>query len=656
MTKLTILKKITVLVIMLAPFIVFAKDYQVKSPNGQNVVLIKCEKTISFIISNSQASIINVDNISLNLDVAELKYNPKIKSVKHTSHQGIIYADVPTKFKTINDNYNQLAIAFANNISLVFRVYDNGVAYRFETSFENKEVLVNNESFSFDLQAAKNTLWPYEFGKQPDPMQSSFQYGFKDIPYSQIDTATVGLPVYFTAKNGSKVVFTESDLLDYPNVFLKKNGSLNSQFPHPILEQQQIKDRKIKIIKVADYIAKTGGKRTYPWRLWLIDQDDSGLLVNNLVFQLATPSRLKDASFIKPGKVAWDWWNWNNIYGVDFRAGINTQTYKYYIDFASKFGLEYLMIDEGWTKSTTDLTHTNPNVDIEEIVRYGKEKNVDIIVWVLWGVLDQKMDEILDVYERWGIKGIKVDFMGRGEQYMVKFYERLAEACAKRKMMVDFHAAYKPTGLNRTYPNVMTYEGVQGLETVKWESSVTPDHDLKLPFTRMVAGPIDYTPGAMKNVNKTNFYPVFTEPMSMGTRAHQTALYVVFESPWMMMSDSPSNYLKDLNYTTYLSKFPTVWDETKVLYADATKAVIIARRKADKWYVGGITNWKKFETQIDFAFLGKGSYEAKILADGINADRVAEDYKITTQLVSNADKYQVKMAPGGGFTIIFSPK
>ncbi|MCX2473749.1 glycoside hydrolase family 97 catalytic domain-containing protein [Pedobacter sp. MC2016-05] len=655
MIKIAKLKTIAILTILLGPYILYAKDFKVKSPNGQNVVIVKCETSISFSISNRNANIIDVSNIALNLDVAQLSENPNVESVKYTSHAGTINVEVPTKFKTIKESYNQLELEFLNNISLVFRVYDNGVAYRFETRLTNKEILVNSESFSFDVKAARNTIWPYEFDKQPDPMQSSFQYGFKDIPYQQIDSTTVGLPAYFTASNGSKVVFTESDLLDYPNVFIKKAGALTGKFPHPILEQRQISDRKIQIVKVADYIAKTEGTRTYPWRLWMIDNDDAGLLTNNLVFQLATPSKIKETGFIKPGKVAWDWWNYNNIYGVDFRAGLNTKTYKYYIDFASRFGLEYLLIDEGWTRSTTDLTHTNPNIDIREIVRYGKEKNVDILVWVLWGGLDKKMEEILDVYENWGLKGIKVDFMGRGEQYIVNFYQRLAEACAKRKMMVDFHAAYKPTGLGRTYPNVMTYEGVQGLETVKWESTVTPSHDVNLPFTRMMAGPMDYTPGAMKNANEKNFYPVFTEPMSMGTRAHQTALYVVFESPWMMMSDSPSNYLKDVAYTDYLSRFPTIWDETKVLYANAGKAVITARRFGKKWYVGGITYWKKFETQIDFTFLGKGNYEAQILADGINADRVAEDYRITTRAVNRTDKYEVKMAPGGGFTIILSP-
>lgn len=644
------------LALALAPSILFAKDYPLKSPNGQNVLTVTCEKQISFNVRNKNTVIVDVQNLSLSLDAVKMGNNPKVKSVKQTSYKGTIHVDVPTKFKSIADVYNQLELQLAGGVSLIFRAYDNGVAYRFVTNLAKAEVLVDDESFSFDVKEAKNTIWPYEFSKHANPMQSHFEYTFKNIPYNTIDTIAVGLPAYFTAKNGSKVVFTEADLFDYPNLFIQKAGALRSVFPHPILEQEKKGDRGIKIIKEASYIAKTTGKRSYPWRVWMINNDDAGLLTNNLVYQLATPSKIKNTNYIKPGKVAWDWWNDNNIYGVDFRAGINTQTYKYYIDFAAKFGLEYIMLDEGWTKSTTDLLHEKADIDVKELVRYGKEKNVDVLVWVLWGPLDEHMDEILDLYKSWGVKGIKVDFMARAEQYMVNFYTRLAEACAKRELMVDFHGAYKPTGLNRTYPNVMNYEGVHGLENNKWEKSITPEHDATLPFTRMMAGPIDYTPGAMKNATDKNFHPIFSEPMSMGTRAHQTALYVVFESPWNMLADNPSNYLKDVKYTTYLAKFPTVWDETKILYADAGKAVITARRNGNAWYVGGITNWTKFEKQIDLSFLGKGQYQAEIVADGINADRAAEDYKLISQACNAGTKYDVKMAPGGGFSMIIRPQ
>lgn len=648
------LKKI-VLSLALLPAVVMAKDYPLVSPDGQNVLTVSCEKTVSFTLSNRNVNILNVKNLALELDAAKLGANPKVKSIKKTAFKGVINVDVPTKFKTINDVYNQLELIFEGGISITFRAYDNGVAYRFATSSKG-EVIINNEQLSFEISQASNAIWPYESSVHKNPLYSHFEYSFKNIDYNKIDSTTVGLPLYFTASNGAKVVFTESDLFDYPNLFIKKNGIMNSVFPHPILEQQKTTDRGIKIIKEADYIAKTRGTRTYPWRLWMINNDDAGLLTNNLVFQLATPSKVKNTAYIKPGKVAWDWWNDNNIYGVDFRSGINTQTYKYYIDFAAKFGLPYIMLDEGWTKSTTDLLNPHDNIDIEELVRYGKQKHVDVLVWVLWGPLDEKMDEILDLYKSWGIKGIKVDFMQRAEQYMVNFYTRLAQACAKRELMVDFHGSYKPTGLNRTYPNVMSYEGVHGLENNKWQRSITPEHDALLPFTRMMAGPMDYTPGAMINATKKNFNPVYGQPMSMGTRAHQTALYVVFESPWMMLADNPSNYLKDIKYTAYLSQFPTVWDETKVLFADAGKAVVVARRNGDKWYIGGITNWDRFEKEISLDFLGNKSYYAEILADGINADRAAEDYKITTQVFTNASTYPIKMAPGGGFTIVLSPK
>lgn len=633
-----------------------AKDFLLNSPNGNKQLRITCGNEIGFSLWNNQSQLLVVNTLQLDLkEIGILGQNAIVLKTKYSKGDELIKVTIPTKFSTIRDQFNQLEIMFKGNYSLVFRAYDNGVAYRFITNLKQDTVLVRQENMAFALNDTTNSLWPYEAEKHANPFLSHFEYLFKNIPYQKIDSTVVGLPVYFSAGNHSKIVFTESDLFDYPNIFLQRDGQqLHARLPHVITKQKQVGDRGIKILEEADYIARTSGKRSYPWRLWMVNDDDAGLLTNTLVYQLATPSVLKNIDWIKPGKVAWDWWNANNIYDVNFKSGINNATYKYYIDFASKFGLEYIILDEGWTKSTLDVMHPNPEIDIPELVAYGKGKNVGIILWVLWNPLDENMDAILDLYKNWGVKGVKVDFMARAEQYMVDFYTRTASACAKRELLVDFHGAYKPTGLHRTYPNVISFEGVHGLENDKWESTITPGHDATLPFTRMMAGPMDYTPGAMRNAVKGNFHPVFTQPMSMGTRAHQTALYVLFESPLQMLADNPSNFLQDETYTRYLSQIPVTWDDTRVLYADAGKAVIMARKHGDKWYIGGITNWDAFSKEISLDFLGEGKYKASILSDGVNANRMGEDYHLENKSVNKTSRLKINMASGGGFTAVIS--
>ncbi len=633
-----------------------AKDYILKSPGGNNELRITCGSDIGFSLWNKQSRVLSVNNVRLDIkNIGILGSNPKVLKAEFSKGDELIKVTVPTKFSTIRDQYNQLEIVFKGNYRLVFRAYDNGVAYRFVTDLKQDSVLVNTENVSFALINSGNTIWPYEGVKHANPFLSHFEYLFKDIPYNKIDSTIAGLPIYFSGSNKVKIVFTESDLFDYPNLFLQNDGQqLQARFPHVITKQERVGDRGIKILEEADYIAKTSGKRAYPWRLWMVNDDDAGLLTNTLVYQLATPSVIGNTDWIKPGKVAWDWWNANNIYGVNFKSGINNETYKYYIDFASQFGLEYIILDEGWTRNTLDLMHPNPDINIPELVAYGKKKNVDIILWVLWNPLNENMDAILDLYKSWGVKGIKVDFMARAEQYMVNFFTRTAAACAKRELLVDFHGAYKPTGLHRTYPNAISFEGVHGLENDKWESTITPGHDATLPFTRMMAGPMDYTPGAMRNAVKGNFHPVFTQPMSMGTRAHQTALYILYESPLQMLADNPSNFLQDETYTRYLSQMPVTWEDTRVLFADAGKAVIIARKHGDKWYIGGITDWEPFSKEVHLDFLEDGNYKASILSDGINANQMGEDYHLENISVNKMSRLKINMASGGGFTAVIS--
>jgi hypothetical protein len=362
----------------------------------------------------------------------------------------------------------------------------------------------------------------------------------------------------------------------------------------------------------------------------------------------------KEDSLQSHYEVAWDWWNALNLHGVDFSAGINTQTYKYYIDFASQYGLEYIILDEGWSKTTTNLLETKPDVDVQHLVEYGASKNVGVILWTLWKPLDERMDQVLDLWASWGVRGIKVDFMQRADQQMVNFYERTARAAAQRKMLVDFHGAFKPAGLRRAYPNVVNYEGLRGLENCKWSDAITPEHDVTLPFVRMLAGPMDFTPGAMDNANKENFVDRFTRPMSQGTRCHQIAMYVIYDSPLQMLSDTPSNYLREPECTRFIARFPTTWHETRLLGGRPGEFIVMARRHQDKWYVAAMTNQQPREFPLPFEFLGEGSWQLDYAQDGVNAARVAIDHQLGRTEVTSDTQLTIQMAPGGGWAGILS--
>ncbi|MBW6502426.1 MAG: glycoside hydrolase family 97 catalytic domain-containing protein, partial [Bacteroidales bacterium] len=375
---------------------------------------------------------------------------------------------------------------------------------------------------------------------------------------------------------------------------------------------------------------------------------DGKLIESDLVYKLAEPNRLKETGWIRPGRVAWDWWNANNITGVDFRAGINNDTYKHYIDFASENGIEYIILDEGWYKTGTVL-ESIPEIDVPELCRYGESKNVGVILWVVWKTFWDKIDEAVALYGKWGVKGVKVDFMQRDDQKIVNFYYEAAAKTAEQQLLIDFHGSYKPDGLRRTYPNALTREGVMGLENCKWSRDIDPGHDVTIPFTRMVAGPMDYTPGAMINMERANFNPQFTRPASQGTRVHQMALYIIYESPLQMLSDTPSNYRKEQECTDFIVKVPVVWDDIKVLEAKIGDYLLLARRSGSDWFVGGLTDWTGREMQLDLSFLPPGNYEMEIFQDGLNADRHAQDYKRMIKNVRSGDKMQITLAPGGGF-------
>jgi alpha-glucosidase len=404
----------------------------------------------------------------------------------------------------------------------------------------------------------------------------------------------------------------------------------------------------MKVTRSAPYIAETRGTRSFPWRVLAIAETDGDLILNQLVYLLSDPCRLEDASWIRPGKAAWDYWSALNVYGVDFPAGINTDTYRYFIDFASDYGIEYIILDEGWY-ADGDLLSVTPSIDMEALMAHARKKNVGVILWVTWKALEDQLTPALDRFQRWGVAGIKVDYMQRDDQWMVNYYWKIAREAANRRMIVDFHGCYKPAGLRRAYPNVLTREGVQGLEQCKVTDTLTPEHNLTIPFIRMVAGPMDYTPGAMINAQKENFKPIFKQPMSLSTRCHQLAMFVVYESPLQMLADSPSNYRREPECMEFLRRVPTVWDETVVLHARIGDCLALARRSGDEWYVGAMAGETPRDLTLDFSFLDPGRYKIDFYQDGVNAERNASDFRFDTARINRDSRMTIHLARGGGW-------
>jgi len=627
----------------------FGREYEVVSPDKNLLLKIDIEQKILYSVGYKSKQLIKPSPISLTLSGNRiLGANPQVLEVKRRSVDEQIIPPVRIKSKIIADKFNEISIKFKGGYGLVCRAYDDGAAYRFATDIDGKIEVVSEEA-TFNFTDNHSIYFPEE---------ESFQtHSERDYKYLKLDTISdqmmCSLPALVDLDNGPKVLITEADLEDYPGMYLRggANESLYGKFPAFALADKARNDRDVPVTKRADFIAKTSGRRSFPWRVLIVADKDGDLIESEMVYKLAKPLQLDDTSWIKPGKVAWDWWNYNNLYGVDFRAGVNTETYKYYIDFAAKYGLEYIILDEGWYV-LGDLTKIVEGMDMEQLFRYAKSKNVGIIPWVIWKTLDDQLEVAMDQFEKWGAKGLKVDFMQRDDQWMVNYYHKIAKETARRHMLVDFHGSYKPTGLRRTYPNVITREGVRGLENCKWGDAANPEYNLTIPFIRMVAGPMDFTPGAMVNAQKRNFQPIFNRPMSLGTRCHQLAMYVVYESPLQMLADSPSNYLKERECMKFLAKVPTVWDETKVLDAKVADYVLVARRNGDEWYVGAMTDWTARELTVDFSFLSPGRHRIIIYQDGINADRFGNDYKKVTAKVKTADKMKIKLAPGGGWAAI----
>lgn len=631
-----------------------AQKFKITSPDNSIKVIIENGGVLQYSVLVNEHFILQKSDIGIEINGKTYLKNGVIKSNKIKKVDESLTAVIPLKSSKVRNNYNELILEYENSINVIFRAYDNGVAYRIESYLSDK-ITVDNELVNFNFAGNYNTYFPEE-----KSFISHYERQYKNLELDLISpNQFCSLPAIIDCKNGIKIGITESGLSDYPNLFLagNSNNSLKGLFPKYVLEAIPGKaaDRKEIITKEAKYIATTNGTRTFPWRILMISKNDAELIENQMVYLLSEENVLDKTDWIKPGKVAWDWWNANNIYGVDFKSGINTKTYKYYIDFASEYGLDYIILDEGWTKTTTNILESNDSMDVKELIKYGQKKNIGVILWVLWKPLYNHLEEALDLYNMWGAKGIKVDFMQRADQWMVNYYEMVLMEAAKRELLVDYHGAFKPAGLARKYPNYISNEGLQGLENVKWSEEITPDHDCTLPFTRMLAGFMDYTPGAMINAQKENFKVLYERPMSMGTRAHQIALYVIYESPLQMLADNPSNYIANESSTKFISQIPTVWDNTIAIDGKIGDYVIIARQNGDSWFLGAITDWTAREFEINLDFLDYGEYELLSANDGINADRYASDIKFRKEKVKKNDVIKIKMEKGGGYAAILKP-
>jgi alpha-glucosidase len=621
-------------------------SYDLRSPDGRIEVRVRTAGKISYdVVLKGQALLENC-TVSLDVEHQKLGLEPKVTNAKTASHDEIVVPIVRQKFAKIRDHYNELRLTMQGGYAILFRVYDEGVAYRFETSLPQQKVKIYGEESAFNFASNFIVYYPQE-----DSFYSHNERKYLPQHLSEIAPAFIAtLPAVVDVGAGVKLAIAESDLEDYPGLWLRGTGgnALAATFPPYPTKLVQTSDRDYKPVETADYIADTAGTRTFPWRVIGIADHDGDLLTNEIVYLLQRPSQFPDTSWIKPGKVAWDWWNDWNISGVDFHAGINTKTYEYYVDFAAKYGIPYIILDDGWYK-LGNLLEVTPDLNMEELLAYAKQKNVGIILWASWKTLDDQLIPALDQFEKWGVKGIKVDFMQRSDQIMIDYFYRVCREAAKRHMLVDFHGDQKPATMMRTWPNLINTEGVRGMEWSKWSAESEPKHNVTLPFTRMFLGPMDYTPGAMRNATQKTFAPIMSQPMALGTRCQQLAMYVVYDAPLQMLSDSPTNYLREPEIMDFLGRVPTEWDDTKVLDAKIADHVVVARRNGREWYVGAMTDWTPKNLEIEFSFLPEGSFTMEAYQDGVNADRNASDYKKIVMQVNRTTKLKLPLASGGGW-------
>lgn len=630
--------------------------YRVASPNGRLTAELSTgeENAIMLGVKLDGQDLLLPSRIGMTLaDGTEIAMGAKTKSVRPTRGGETIESPFYRQ-KSFTTAYCQLNVKLNDGFGILLRAYDEGIAYRYYHTRKG-ETIIRKETAEFRFGEERMAWLPYSTN-EAQPLAMAFQNTYHHTAIGEAERKPAFLPVTVDCR-AAKVTLTEADLKSYPGMFVQAEGDcLKGIFaPYPA-ETGKYKWRGQSYVKRAeDFIARSSGAREYPWRVFAVSEDDRQMPVNNMVYALAEPNRIGDTGWIRPGKVAWDWWNDWNLKGVDFTAGINTRTYRYFIDFAAQHGIEYIVLDEGWYDSgKADIMNPIEEVDLQALIDYGKEKNVGIVLWAVFNVLDEHLEEACAQYAAMGAKGFKVDFLDRDDQTAVEMAYRIAEAAARHHLILDYHGFYKPTGMSRTYPNLLNYEGVFGMEEARWTKieSNMPLYDVTFPYIRMMAGQVDYTPGAMRNGTKAAWTAIYTQPMSMGTRCHQLACYVVHDSPFTMLCDAPTNYEKEEECTGLIAGIPVVFDRTIIPLGKMGEYIVTAREKDGAWYVGGQTNWDARDIELRPDFLAEGkTYRAELFRDGINADHHAEDYARESMTVTADSVLRIHMASGGGFVL-----
>lgn len=644
------------LLIRNASFAAKEKKYVLSSPDGTLKVEISAGNELAYQVMHGNDTILSHSNIGLVLENGTIVgKTPRITGERRRKIKDNIESPF-YRFKEFVATGNELDLKLKGGFGIIFRAYNEGVAYRFYTT-QSSDIIIKEEQAEFNFKEDYTAYLPYTTNDKK-PMAMAYQNVYDITPLSKAQPKLAFLPV--TVDCGSvKLTLLESDLEAYPGMFVQsqqgKYGLKGVFAPYPAKTDFYPWRKQEYVTETTDFISRSRGSRSYPWRVLAITEKDTDMPVNNLVYALASPNRIGDTSWIKTGKVAWDWWNDWNLKGVPFKAGINMDTYKYYIDFASRNGLEFIVLDEGWyDPKSGDMLTVIPELDLTELIAYGKSKGVEIVLWTVFNVLDSQLEAACKKYADMGIKGFKVDFLDRDDQTSVEMVYRIAEMTARYKLTLDLHGIYKPTGINRTYPHIINFESVFGMEEVKWTDikNNMPLYDVTFPYIRMMAGPVDYTPGAMRNATKADWRAMYYTPASMGTRCHQLAAYIVHDSPFTMLCDAPTNYLNEQECVDFIASLPVEVDSTFIASGELGKYIVTVRKKDVNWYIGGMTNWDERDVQLDFSFLPEGmSYTAVLFKDGVNANKQAEDYRKETIRIDKDSRLTLHLASGGGFAM-----
>ena len=632
------------------------KTYELASPDGKLRTTVSVGDRITYTLTHESTAVLSATPISMTLASGEiLGKAPKGTKVSRSSVNRTVSSPFYKKSQ-VTEKYNELTLTFNGNYGLIFRAYNDGLAYRFTTNRKDSLIVSEEEctlNFSKDFSAFAD--YPVYEGTFDSQMTNSFEGPYVHVPISGLNPKRlIYLPILVDLDGGKKLCITEADLYGFPGTWFNGNTTQSLKMIHANYPKKtEAKNNSYLVKERENYIAKSAGARMFPWRLLIVAGNESNLLDCDMVYSVAEPCRIPDPSWIKPGKAIWDWWHDTALAGVNFRSGMNTETFKYYVDFAAKYGLQYVLVDAGWSIDPDNLLGgVKQGMDIAELVQYGKSKNIGILLWMSYRAFHHDMENVARHFSGMGVKGFKIDFQDRDDQQIEDYIYAAAETCAKYKLLIDFHGIHKPTGLQRTLPNVINYEGVMGLEWAKFGNQQTLDlvtNEVTIPFIRMVAGPFDYTPGAMLNANKQNFRIVNSEPMSQGTRCRQLAAYVVFDAPLAMVSDRPSNFEKELECIRFIAKIPTVWEQTVPLENKVSEYVSVARKNGNEWYIGGLSNWNERELTLNLSFLDAGDYKAELFTDGLNANHIASDYKKEVINIPSNRRLTIKMAQGGGF-------